>query len=165
MDEGTQGGRKEDAFTKAPRKTLSPRMCCVCAQFLQSCPSCCDPARLCSLPGSSVHGILQARILERVTVHLTGTPEDWGWFLLHVGNAVSKTWVTPGCDRRWAGTSSHPWTLFLLQRSARFVFCCSSQNALWQEGLCQTSDTLLCILSLVLLSYPLALCENEKEGI
>ena len=29
----------------------------------QSCPTLCDP-KDCSLPGSSVHGILQARILE-----------------------------------------------------------------------------------------------------
>ena len=31
--------------------------------FLQSCPTLCDPIE-CSLPGSSVHAILQARILE-----------------------------------------------------------------------------------------------------
>ena len=31
----------------------------------QSCPTLCDPED-CSLPGSSVHGIFQARILERV---------------------------------------------------------------------------------------------------
>ena len=31
----------------------------------QSCPTLCDPMD-CSLPGSSVHRILQARILERV---------------------------------------------------------------------------------------------------
>ena len=34
---------------------------------LQSCPSLCDPMD-CSLPGSSVHGILQARILEWVAM-------------------------------------------------------------------------------------------------
>ena len=37
---------------------------CVCAQ---SCPTLCD-AMDCSLPGSSVHGIFQARILEWVAV-------------------------------------------------------------------------------------------------
>ena len=37
---------------------------CVCAQL---CPTHCDPMD-CSLPGSSVHGIFQARILEQVTV-------------------------------------------------------------------------------------------------
>ena len=35
----------------------------MCAESLQSCPTLCDPMN-CSLPGSSVHGILQARILE-----------------------------------------------------------------------------------------------------
>ena len=34
-----------------------------CAQSLQSCPTLCDPMD-CSPLGSSVHGILQARILE-----------------------------------------------------------------------------------------------------
>ena len=38
---------------------------CVCAKSLQSCPTLCDPMN-CSPPGSSVHGILQARILEWV---------------------------------------------------------------------------------------------------
>ena len=36
---------------------------CVCAKSLQSCPTLSDPMD-CSPPGSSVHGILQARILE-----------------------------------------------------------------------------------------------------
>ena len=34
---------------------------------VQSCPTLCDPMN-CSLPGSSVHGILQARILEWVAM-------------------------------------------------------------------------------------------------
>ena len=38
---------------------------CACAQLLQSCLTLCDPVD-CSLSGSSVHGILQARILEWV---------------------------------------------------------------------------------------------------
>ena len=37
---------------------------CVCPQ---SCLSLCDPTD-CSLPGSSVHGVLQARILERIAI-------------------------------------------------------------------------------------------------
>ena len=37
----------------------------VCAKSLQSCPTLCNPMDY-SLPGSSVQGILQARILERV---------------------------------------------------------------------------------------------------
>ena len=37
------------------------------AKLLQSCPTLCDPMD-CSPPGSSVHGILQTRILEWVTM-------------------------------------------------------------------------------------------------
>ena len=39
----------------------------VCAKLLQSCPTLCDPMD-CSPPGSSVHGILQARMLEWVVM-------------------------------------------------------------------------------------------------
>ena len=38
-----------------------------CVQLLQSCPTLCNPMD-CSLPGSSVYGILQARILEWVAI-------------------------------------------------------------------------------------------------
>ena len=37
------------------------------AQSLQSCPTLCDPMD-CSLPASSVHGILEARILEWIAM-------------------------------------------------------------------------------------------------
>ena len=40
---------------------------CLCAKSLQLCPTLCDPMN-CSLPGSSVHGILQERILEWVAM-------------------------------------------------------------------------------------------------
>ena len=39
----------------------------VCAQLLQTCPTLCDPMD-CSPPGSSVHGVLQTRILEWVAI-------------------------------------------------------------------------------------------------
>ena len=38
-----------------------------CVLVAQSCPTLCDPMD-CSPPGSSVHGILQARILEWVAI-------------------------------------------------------------------------------------------------
>ena len=37
------------------------------SEVAQLCPTLCDPVD-CSLPGSSVHGILQARILEWVAI-------------------------------------------------------------------------------------------------
>ena len=54
------------------RESLIGQSCCrgfklgyMCAKLLQSCPTLCEPMD-CSPPGSSVHGILQARILEWV---------------------------------------------------------------------------------------------------
>ena len=43
------------------------RGACLCPKSLQSCPTLCNFVD-CSLPGSSVHGILQARILEWVAM-------------------------------------------------------------------------------------------------
>ena len=37
------------------------------SEVAQSCPTLCDPMD-CSLPGSSLHGILQARVLEWVAI-------------------------------------------------------------------------------------------------
>ena len=39
----------------------------VCVQSLQSCPTLCDSVD-CSPPGSSVHGSLQAEILEWIVI-------------------------------------------------------------------------------------------------
>ena len=41
----------------------------MCAKLLQSCLIVCDPMN-CSLPGSSVHGIRHARIVEWVAISL-----------------------------------------------------------------------------------------------
>ena len=52
-----------------------------CCSVTQSCPTLCNPIDCC-LPGSSVHGILQARILERVAIPFsTGSsqPRDQTW--------------------------------------------------------------------------------------
>ena len=52
---------------------------CVRAMLLQSCPALWDPVH-CSPPGSSVHGILRARILEWVSISYSrrsSWPRDW----------------------------------------------------------------------------------------
>ena len=41
------------------------------SEVAQSCPTLSDP-RDCSLPGSSVHGIFQARVLEWVPIAFSG---------------------------------------------------------------------------------------------
>ena len=48
-------------------KQHSHNLLCVCAKLLQSCPTLCDPMD-CSPPGSSVYGILQAKIMEWVAM-------------------------------------------------------------------------------------------------
>ena len=43
------------------------------SEVVQSCPAVCDP-KDCSPPGSSVHGILQARVLEWVASEVADLP-------------------------------------------------------------------------------------------
>ena len=40
---------------------------CKESEIIQSCPTLCEPMD-CSLPGSSIHGIFQARVLEWVAI-------------------------------------------------------------------------------------------------
>ena len=54
-------------FPPSSLEPASDQALCCCCPVTQSCPALCDP-RDCSLPGSSVRGILQARILERVAI-------------------------------------------------------------------------------------------------
>ena len=49
------------------------------SEVTQSCPTLCDPVD-CSLPGSSIHGIFQARMLEWVAISFSrrsSQPRDW----------------------------------------------------------------------------------------
>ena len=46
-------------------------MSAAAAKSLQSCPTLCDPMD-CSPPGSSVHGIFQARVLEWGAIAFSG---------------------------------------------------------------------------------------------
>ena len=69
-----QGKDKYTGFFAPPEKgqgsdhgRLAKGTVLCCAKLLQSCPTLCDPMD-CSPPGSSVRGILQARILEWVAM-------------------------------------------------------------------------------------------------
>ena len=82
-----------------PHSSKAKGLChsvCVCIfKSLQSCLPLCDPMD-CSPPGSSVHGILQARILEWLPGPPPGDPPDPGieWRL--------------SCLLRWQAGSSPP---------------------------------------------------------
>ena len=71
MGGGQQGGEKEN------KPLIVSTLLRVCAMSLQSCPTLCDPMNY-SLPGSSVHGILQARILEYVAIPFSRDLPDPG---------------------------------------------------------------------------------------
>ena len=65
------------------------------AKSLQSCPTLCDPMD-CSLPGFSVHGILQARILQWVAIPFSrgsSWPRDWIWISCTAGRFFT-IWAT-----------------------------------------------------------------------
>ena len=67
--------------TRCSRLGAVQRFCNVkwMSEVTQSCPTLCDPLN-CSLPGSSIRGIFQARILEWVAISFcrgSSLPRDW----------------------------------------------------------------------------------------
>ena len=66
-----------------------------CMLVTQSCPVLCDPMD-CSLPGSSVHGLLQARILEWGALSFSrgsSRPRNWPWVSCIAGRFFT-VWAT-----------------------------------------------------------------------
>ena len=67
---------------------------CLVAQL---CPTLCDPMD-CGPPGSSVHGIFQARVLERVAIsfsRVTSQPGDQA-HISCVATWIFSPWASPG---------------------------------------------------------------------
>ena len=77
------------------------QICKECAKPLQSCLTLCEPID-CNPPGSSVHGILQARILEQVSMpfsRVSSRPRYWTYvsYVSCIGCGfftTSATWGT-----------------------------------------------------------------------
>ena len=70
-------------------------MCWKKSEVAQSCPTLCDPMD-CSPPGSSIHGIFQARILEWVAISFSrrsSWPRDWTW-VSHIVGRRFTIWAT-----------------------------------------------------------------------
>ena len=68
---------------------------CMHAHSLHSCSTLCDPMD-CSPPGSAVHGILQARILELVVISSfrgSSQPRDWTCVSC-IGRQILYHWTT-----------------------------------------------------------------------
>ena len=72
------------------------------SEVAQSCPTLCDPMD-CSLPGSSVYGIFQARILEWVAISFSGRSSqarDWTQVSRIVGRSFT-IWATREVSPNW----------------------------------------------------------------
>ena len=68
---------------------------CEKSEVIQSCPTLCDPMD-CSPPGSSIHGIFQARVLEWVAISCSrgsSWPRDRTWVSGFVGRHFTL-WAT-----------------------------------------------------------------------
>ena len=96
-------------------------------EVTRSCPTVCNPME-CSLPGSSVHGILQARILEWVTIS----------FSRGSSQSRDQTWVSRiGGRQKDMLVSVHlfKWcTDSLTRRLETHLGCCSASNQLvWPQ--------------------------------
>ena len=76
---------------------------CVFTKLLQSCPTLCDPVD-CSPPGSSVHGISQAGILERVAIPFS-KGSSWsrdGTWVSHTLGTFFTIWATREAESQTA---------------------------------------------------------------
>ena len=85
-------------FCLCPPKVCFPRTLVKWSEVAQSCPTLCDPMDY-SLPGSTIHGVFQARILEWVAISFSrrsSLPRDWTR-VFHMVGIVGKRftiWAT-----------------------------------------------------------------------
>ena len=72
------------------------------SEVAQSCATLCNPVD-CSLPGSSVHGIFQARVLVWVAISFSresSWPRNWTWVSYIVGRRFT-IWATQEVKSSW----------------------------------------------------------------
>ena len=89
------------------------------AKLLQSCPPLCDPMDS-SPPGSSVHGILQARILEWVAISLSIISQSF------LKSCLLSQWLYTTISS--SVTPPSPFTFSLSQHQGCFQWVCSSHQ-------------------------------------
>ena len=71
------------------------------SEVAQSCPTLCDPMD-CNPPGSSIHGIFQARVLELVAISFSRAsswPSNQTW-VPHIASRCSTIWATREAPRK-----------------------------------------------------------------
>ena len=95
------------------------------SEVAQSCPTLCDPVN-CDLPGSSIHGILQARILEWVAISFSrgsSRPRDWTRVSRLAGRRFNL-WATREALTCWRSTAIAAWGSISIEVDGKDL-CCS----------------------------------------
>ena len=92
-----------------------------------SCSVMCDSFNPmdCSLPGSSVHGIFQARVLKWVAVSFSrgsSRPRDWTWVSYITGRCFTL-WATGKPKKEWAIPNC-----MVMPAMTRLVDCCLQER-------------------------------------
>ena len=131
----------------------------------QSCLTLCDPMD-CSPPGSSVHGIFQARIPEQVAVpFFRGSSQSRDWtHVTHIVGRFLTIWATKG-DAMWDRISDLWWMcninknqIFVMHSSLQFlshVQIFVTWKKVWTAA-CQASPYVLLLRLILLLPHSLA---------
>ena len=137
------------------------------AKLLQSCPTLCSPID-CSPPGSSVHGILQARILRRVAISSSrgsSRPRDHTWvsYISCIGRKVFYHWCHWGSPIHTHTDTHTPTYIFMLlfRSLSRVRLTATPQTAARQSSLAfpvSRSSLKLMSIGLVMPSNHLFLC-------
>ena len=142
-------------FLQTTQKTICPsherlvcKPCCLLvwlrAKSLQSCPTLWDPMD-CSPPGSSVHGILQARKLEWVIIPCSrGSSWPRKWTHLSYVSCIaggffttSATWETPTPRYIYKRTENRDWNKMLHTNVHSSIFTVAKR---WQQPKCPLTD-------------------------
>ena len=133
-------------------------MCCaVLCLVTQLCPTLCDPVD-CSPPGSSVHGILQARILEwlampssRIHHGSLGILVSWGWLISPSLSAFHEN-VSFRQPQSWLGLKQSvlfsPSVLYLVASIPEKAMAPHSSTLAWKIPWMEEPRTLQSMVSL-----------------
>ena len=100
--------RPSDDLRKQPHPPYARLRWSFCCRYLvaKSCPALCDLVD-CSPPGSSIHGVLQARMLERVAISFSrGSPRPRDQTQVSCTSGRFLTTEPPRKPLRWRGVSN-----------------------------------------------------------
>ena len=104
------------------------------SEVAQSCPTLCDPMD-CSPPGSSIHGIFQARILEWGAIAFSEGCHCLLWLSSLDGyNWKDKKQNKKFCDRRW---NFSKWLASIFEPNPLLLLECSMSLAHWLSPYCR----------------------------